>query len=477
MKSTVKVLSAIALVVTMSVFTGCVKDRIDAPPSAKDYDPAIPVNTTIAKLKSLANAASDYGRVVTEDITIYGVVVANDISGNFYKQIVIQDSTGGIPLLIEKSGLANEYPVGRKVYVKCQGLTLGAYRGYMQLGYSMDAANSLNGLPLALVGKYVIKANMVPGGVSPRKVTIAELSNPDNAIANKWLGTLIELTDVQFMSGQDGVKYWEAGNTGKDQNLEDCGGANIIVRTSQYADFANVLTPAGKGKLVGVYSRYLSDAQIAVRELADVSLTGERCGDFSANPLVTIASLRAAYAGGDSLNEPLSKIHGVVISDRNAGNQQTRNCVIQDGSAGIVIRFNQDHAFNVGDEIEVNVTNAKVAPYSNTLQVNCVVSQTRRIAAGKFVTPEVVTIKQISDNMSAYESELVSISNVVFPVGTYAGSKIISDGSGGTITLYCASAASYATTTMPTTTKTVTCVPGFFGATKQVLMRNIGDVQ
>ncbi|MFM2387330.1 MAG: hypothetical protein RL660_2087 [Bacteroidota bacterium] len=480
MKNSIKVLLGVCAIAVATFFASCVKDRIDPPPSAKDFDPGMPAGVTyikIADLKNRLNPSATGGLAITDDVCIVGYVVANDIAGNFYKQIVLQDSTGGIPLLIEKNGLAGEYPVGRKVYVKCKDLTLSAYRSYVQLGFKMDAANSLVGIPLASINKHIVKANIDMAGAQPRKLTIAELSNPDLPSAKRWLGCLVQIDSVQFLSDQVGLKYWEAGNTGKDPNVEDCGGNSIIVRTSEYADFANAPTPGGKGTIIAVYSRYLSDAQLAIRNLDDAKLTGTRCGDFATNPLVTIKSLRDMYAAGDSLNEATSKIRGVVISDRSSGNFQTKNCIIQDGSGGIIIRFNADHSYNLGDEIEINTTNAAVKPFANTLQVYGSVSQSARLNTGVSVTPQVVTLQQINSDMASYESELVRVSNVTFPTGTYSGSKIVSDGSGSNITLYTASGATYSGTTMPTTPKTVTCIPGNYFATKQITLRNIADVQ
>jgi hypothetical protein len=86
---------------------------------------------------------------------------------------------------------------------------------------------------------------------------------------------------------------------------------------------------------------------------------------------------------------------------------------------------------------------------------------------------------EIIANIDALESTLVKVSNVTFPVGTYGGSKPVTDGT-GTMTLYTWSTsvvASFQGDLMPTTPKTLTAIVGQFGTTNQLQMRNLQDVQ
>ena len=65
-------------------------------------------------------------------------MISEDRSGNVYKSLYIQDETGGIELKLGKNGLYNDYKLGQWVYVKCSGLTLGAYNGMVQLGWESN---------------------------------------------------------------------------------------------------------------------------------------------------------------------------------------------------------------------------------------------------------------------------------------------------------------------------------------------------
>lgn len=83
---------------------------------------------TIAQLKEKFNSAisnSSY-KQITDDIKILGIVTGNDIGGNLYQQISLQDETGGILVKINKSGLYGELPVGQHVLIDCKNLYIVA---------------------------------------------------------------------------------------------------------------------------------------------------------------------------------------------------------------------------------------------------------------------------------------------------------------------------------------------------------------
>ena len=132
------------LVMAVLIFTACNK-TFDAPPGPSD--PNLVANTTIQNLKTYHTSPSVLDSI-TQDVVISGIVTANDKSGNFYKQLFIQDSTGAIQLLVDASGLYASYPVGRKVFVKCKGLTISDYYGTMQLGVKavVGGVTSLQGI-------------------------------------------------------------------------------------------------------------------------------------------------------------------------------------------------------------------------------------------------------------------------------------------------------------------------------------------
>ena len=91
--------------------------------------------TTIHELKPLyKNGPYD----IRTNIWIKGQVISTDITGNIYREMYIQDETGGIDVKIGKSSLYSEYMLGQWIYVRCTDLCLGAYNGMPQLGLEAD---------------------------------------------------------------------------------------------------------------------------------------------------------------------------------------------------------------------------------------------------------------------------------------------------------------------------------------------------
>jgi len=94
------------------------------------------VNMTIAELKSKYPGHGS-PLEITENWIIKGQVVSSDKAGNVYRELYIQDATGGIDVKVGKSSMYNDYKVGQWIYVKCQDLTLGEY-GYKSGNYGGD---------------------------------------------------------------------------------------------------------------------------------------------------------------------------------------------------------------------------------------------------------------------------------------------------------------------------------------------------
>lgn len=87
--------------------------------------------TTIKDLKSMYKAP---GVEIMGNIWIKGQVISSDQNGNVYRELYIQDETGGIDVKVGKSSLYSDYKLGQWVYVRCTSLTLGSYNGMPQLG-------------------------------------------------------------------------------------------------------------------------------------------------------------------------------------------------------------------------------------------------------------------------------------------------------------------------------------------------------
>lgn len=267
-----KLFSAFILVALVTL--GACKKTYDAPPGPSD--PNIEPNLTIAQLKSFHTSQGGYD-LIDQDIIISGIVVANDKSGNFYKQLFIQDTTGAIQLLVEATNIYTSFPVGRRAYVKVKGLTLSDYNGTMQLGVKsvQNGVPSLEGIPSGVLSNYLIGGSL-DNPVTPIPVTVSDLGTN---MQNKYINALVKLTNFEFTDADKDKTYSDTSVYKRTTNLniKNCSGSSLIVRTSAYANFAGVNVPNGNGDITFIYTTFGTTRQLVIRDTTDVEFNGLRC--------------------------------------------------------------------------------------------------------------------------------------------------------------------------------------------------------
>ncbi|MDP4282573.1 MAG: DUF5689 domain-containing protein [Bacteroidota bacterium] len=251
------------------LFSGCVKQKFDVPP-INIPSVSFKSNFTIASLKAMYNPAQAMLKI-NGDTIIKGIVTANDESGNIYKKIYIQDSTGGLEVELNRSNLSTEYKVGQFVYIKCKGLYLGDYNGITELGYPDTTGIKIGRIPDALIDLHLFRDSLP--GKSPEPITL-NLTSKSNL--DKYLCMLVRFDKVRFPD--KGNPFFAGGTssaTNRDVadsngNVIKVNGNNFVVRTSSYANFAADLLPAGKGSIVGILGVFNGQYQLFLRDRNDV---------------------------------------------------------------------------------------------------------------------------------------------------------------------------------------------------------------
>jgi hypothetical protein len=469
---------------SVMALSGCVKEEFDAPPSGGEDPVGISANTTIRSLRALYTIGSSTPIEITEDWIISGIVNADDKDGNLYKVLTIQDSTAGIQLKIDNSSLYTEFPVGRRVFIKCKGLFLGEYSGMVQMGGFID--NSEGYPDLGYISNVVAQEKILKGKwgltVEPKEVSIGALDN------TTYQAMLIKIKDVQFACPDIFQPYADAVNKGSlNRTLEDCSANTIIVRTSGYSRFAAKLTPGGKNDVTAVYTVFKSGnnwtKQLVIRNQNDVvAKSNVRCdgSTVGTSAKLDIANLRALYTGATISGPCASKIYGVVISDNSQSNFDPRNAVIQDATGGIAVRFAANHSFLVGDSIEVSTSGTEISEFRGLLQLNNT-PITNAVKLGTSVpSAKELTLQELNSNLKKYESTLVKVNGVTLSgnSGKYGGSVTMNDGT-GTFTLYTrtgTSSATFSNANYPAGAVSVTGVTSVFNSA-QMSIRTIDDVQ
>lgn len=254
------------------IFTGCM-DQHDIPTIEIYGNPSVPeANTTIAQLKQQFKSITTNSGVqqIEDSIVISGVIVADDESGNVYKQIYLRDSTATIVIGINTTGIYAKLPVGQKIVVNCRGLYIGGYGAMAQLGTLYQGK-------IGRMSENIWKEHMRTEGIPSLKYK--ELI-PDTIDAN-WLSSadkddapfFVYLRDVTIEEADGNTVYApeELGDKGNGVNRTlKLGNSTLPFRISTYANFANDYMPKDPFNMNGLLTRYNNDWQITVRTSRDI---------------------------------------------------------------------------------------------------------------------------------------------------------------------------------------------------------------
>jgi len=455
----------VPLVLLMGLWA-CVDLNFDEPPVTGLPD--ITPNTSISELKALHTVGQEDQRI-DSDIVIGGVVIADDQSGNLRQRIILQDETGGIVLRLKSVGLYNNFPIGRQIFVRAQDLYIGDEGGVIEL----------NGSPERPIEEPLIEAHVFAGArdqvLIPDTVAI-------EALAEEHISTLVHLRGVQFIPNDTSQVFSDIfARQAKDRVLTDCEENRIVLRTGGYAEFGDARTPAGRGGITAVYSVTTKTSKLLIRELADIDFPMARCtvdgGGGELDPvLLSIRDLRDSFALGMTLIPQGLRIKGVVTSNRADGNIEPSLVVIQDGRAGILLRFAQDHGYRPGDELEIDISGLQLSEFRGQLQITeLLTTDVVLLGSAPLPAPRLITIEEITDNLETWESMLVRVERVELSVNFgWEGSVGATDPT-GTIAHITLPTASFAKEALPEAPVDLVAIVWEADA-PQLRIRNLEDV-
>ena len=235
---------------------------------------------SITQLKDLS--VSGEAVEITSDLVMKGYVTSSDATGNFYKEIYIQDDptspTDGVRLLIDFSDSYNMFNIGREIYISLKGFYIGEYRtgdGVVSIGEYDAGQNRISNIREAIVKKNILRSSNI-SDLTPLKVKFSEISD-------SHIGIMVEISDVNVVSSQVGKPFVDPNDSYDTQrNLEACEGfgkTSFILETSAFANFKQNLLPSGTGTIAGIVSKtYNGDNLVLMlNSIDDVNLTGEAC--------------------------------------------------------------------------------------------------------------------------------------------------------------------------------------------------------
>ena len=238
---------------------------------------------SIADLKTqfatVINSDNGY-KQIEKDMMIKAVVTGNDVSGNIYNQVSVQDTSGAIIIAINGSGLSGYLPVGQEILVNLKGLYIGSYKKLPQIGgvntKLSDGSLGMGKIERAIWNEHFKILN--PGEadastVVPEEFDLTKLT--DAAYMDANVGKLMTLKKVKFASA-NGTNVWAPDDTNTSLELIDAetgkriSSSNLVVRNSGYSKFANEVVPQGVFDITGIFTRYNNTWQIVLRSTDDL---------------------------------------------------------------------------------------------------------------------------------------------------------------------------------------------------------------
>ena len=236
---------------------------------------------TETNLVSIAQLKQKYATVIyngsyvqfTEPTQIKGVVTGNDVQGNIYNQIAIEDGTGSMIICVAQGGMFGQLQVGREIIVELQNLYIGSYGQQPEIGTPYTNKNGrtyVSRMPRSLWQSHFKMLGMK--SASPTEFDKTMLGNADYMKEN--CGRLMTIRGVKFQ-GANGKKVFAA-DKDKDaansvnRSLQGISSNQLVVRTSTYADFANKPMPQGEVDITGIFTRYNNTWQVLIREESDI---------------------------------------------------------------------------------------------------------------------------------------------------------------------------------------------------------------
>lgn len=284
MKNTINIKTTYLLIFALActLFSSCMNGDWDEP----DFNGAAPYGNnslteqnviTIAELikkyhNLLFESTTDQNKQIDEDIMIKGRITGNDVGGNIYKQVTLQDNTAAIIIAINEGGLNGYLAEGSEILVDLKGLYIGGYRKQPEIGAPYNGT-SIGRMQKDIWAKH-FKILGSPDASLIQPVDFNTIKNEMDANCAK----LVTLKDVTFKEA-DGKSTFSTGtSTGNAVNQElDDYGSKVVIRTSTYADFAAITLPydnVAKKKLkcdiTGIATRYNSTWQILIRKTSDI---------------------------------------------------------------------------------------------------------------------------------------------------------------------------------------------------------------
>lgn len=287
--------------------------------SCKKEYPQPPIqNLPIGTVYTIDEIVAMTPGTVFDTASVYGIVTADEQSGNLYKAAYIQDRATGAAIQLYLNAVSG-VRIGDSVRIYLKDVKFDMYHGLPQLSeFGPD-------------GHIIILANNRP--IEPEVTTLA------NVNSGQHLAQLIRLEGVTFVD-QEGTF---APSTGYGEHyIQDAFGNTAMVRTSNYANFANNPLPQGTGNLVAIASVYNTTWQLTLRSYYELEFDGMGPGPITPGEVQSLPYTQLFSTGFGSY------MSYSVIDDEHFWTYESSYSIVQ--MTGHVQDANQQHYYYDNDD-------------------------------------------------------------------------------------------------------------------------------
>ncbi|MEO6346451.1 MAG: DUF5689 domain-containing protein [Aquaticitalea sp.] len=291
-----KILSIFTIVTFTLAFTSCVKDDDYTVPDSLGTEENARLNTLLSDIQtgnttllSVQNVKDLYQNAtpafIETSIAVKGYISSSDRTGNFFKEIYLQDApenpTAGIKIILNQVDTYNQYNFGREVYIKLTGLYVGEERvgtGVIAIGGSTQTNQF--GTTVKKMTENQRATSMFrsenTATIIPKTLTFSQVNASD-------IGLYVQFEGVEFADNLIGLQYFDPiQDFDTSRNLQSCGGigySTFNLETSSFASFKDVFLPTGNGTVSGVITKTFDGRSLvlALNEVNELNLTGPRC--------------------------------------------------------------------------------------------------------------------------------------------------------------------------------------------------------
>ena len=284
------------LALVCGLFVGCMDKDWDEPgtdsslygnPNIKEAN-VISIQDLKNKFSTEVSTEGKY-KQITEDLQIKAVVTANDIQGNMYSEIAVQDATGAIFIGIEQGGVFGYLPEGTEILIDLKDLYIGNYRKSATIG--VPYTNKDGDVSVSRMSRFLWQDHFTYTGYRTRiepeifadgntKTTwdiskdagklaiLKNVSIKNGGYYNSDTGGYV--SNVQFVPGESTFSHPDYSTSWYFKEQPDGQSGGVQIYTSNYADFAAMKLPTGKVNITGVVKRYRDQWEFIIRSLDDI---------------------------------------------------------------------------------------------------------------------------------------------------------------------------------------------------------------